>query len=95
MQSHVYFRSPSDSDRTHESDNGTVCQNWYFMWSKDRGLFKGERKAENNYWEDSDGNKDVKDSYKQVTFVTIDGKVHIRSGHLPDQPFVALDYDKC
>ena len=29
--------------------------------------------------------------YSEVTFVTIDGKIHIRSGHLPNEPFVELD----
>lgn len=95
VQSHVYFRSPSDSDRSYDPDNGVACQNWYFMWSKERGIFKGERKADTNYWEDSNGNYECRREYNQVTFVRIDGKVHIRSSHLPDQPFVELDYESC
>ena len=95
VQSHVYFRSPSDSDRSYDPDNGIACQNWYFMWSKERGIFKGERKADTNYWEDSNGNYECRREYNQVTFVRIDGKVHIRSSHLPDQPFVELDYESC
>jgi len=46
-------------------------------------------------WANSDGNRECKDVYKDVTFVTIDGKVHLRSSHLPDQPFVELDVEKC
>jgi hypothetical protein len=30
-----------------------------------------------------------------VTFVRIDGKIYLRSGHLEDQPFVELDVETC
>ena len=46
-------------------------------------------------WSDSTGNQEVKEEYKEVTWVNIDGKMHLRSGHLPDQPFVELDVETC
>jgi len=65
------------------------------MWSHERGLYKGNRNNDTHYWDESSGNADVRSIYKQVTFVRIDEKVYLRSGHLPDQPFVPLDYEKC
>ena len=37
----------------------------------------------------------MKDIFKEVTFVTIEGKIHIRSAHLPIEPFVELDPETC
>ena len=65
------------------------------MWSKERGMFKGVMRASDQYWEESKGDTSVKSIYKQVTFVRIDGKVYLRSGHLEDQPFVELDVETC
>ena len=67
---------------------------YYYMWSVDRGLFKGKI-GDNNFWQESTGCTEVKNTYKAVTFVNIDGKVHLRSGHLPDEPFVELDVETC
>ena len=47
------------------------------------------------YWEDSTGNTSVKSTYNQLTWVRIDGKIYMRSGHLEDQPFVELDTESC
>ena len=68
---------------------------YYYMWSHERGLFKGERNSESNGWNDSSGCTEVKNIYKVLTFVNIDGQVHVRSGHLPDEPFVPLDRETC
>jgi len=45
--------------------------------------------------EDCTGCAETQSIYKEVTWVVIDDKVHIRSAHLPDQPFVELDVDTC
>ena len=58
-------------------------------------MFKGVMRSSDQYWEESKGDTSVKNIYKQVTFVRIDGKVYLRSGHLEDQPFVELDVETC
>lgn len=65
------------------------------MWSKERGIFKGKMRESDQYWEESKGNTAVKSEYKQVTWVRIDGKIYLRSGHLENEPFVELDIDQC
>ena len=65
------------------------------MWSKERGIFKGVMRESDQYWEESRGNTSVKNEYKQVTWVRIDGKIYLRSGHLPNEPFVELDIEEC
>ena len=93
VQSRVTF--VGESDRTQDQDTAIMDSQHYFMWSAERGLFKGERKAESNYWDDSAGCTEVKNTYKTLTFVDIDGTIHVRSGHLPGEPFVPLDRETC
>jgi hypothetical protein len=57
-------------------------------------MFKGNM-GDNFTWAESSGATDVKSVYKNLTFVNIEGKIHIRSGHLPEEPFVALDSETC
>jgi hypothetical protein len=58
-------------------------------------MFKGLMTGDDWEWEKSHGTAEVKGVYKEVTFVLIDGKMHIRSSHLPNEPFVELDPDTC
>ena len=46
-------------------------------------------------WNDSSGSSEGQSTYDNVTFVVIDGQLHMRSSHLPDQPFVPIDKDTC
>jgi len=50
---------------------------------------------EDFYCEECTGSAETQSIYSEVTWVVIDNKVHIRSAHLPDQPFVELDVDTC
>jgi len=84
------------TDATGEADNAIHDDKYYYMWSPENKLYRGEIggvDASSNTWIEKDGNNSA--NYKSVTFVLIDGKVHIRSGHLPEEPFVELDSDKC
>ncbi len=64
MQGHVYFESPSQNDSTLESDNAAADENYYYMWSENRGLFKGEMFGDDWNWNNSNGSAEVKDVYK-------------------------------
>lgn len=61
------------------------------MFSPERGLFRGEMRESDQYWEDSTGCTEVKSTYKDVSMVNIDGQIYIRSSHLPNEPFAPID----
>ena len=94
-QSRVYFESRDD--RTYDEDTAGMDDNYYYMWSHNRGLYKGKIEQENLHWNESKGSQDTQNDHKEceLTFVTIDGKIHIRTGSQPDEPFVELDVETC
>lgn len=52
------------------------------MYSKQRGLWKGEMRTSDWLIGDMSGNNET--NYEDVSFVLIDGQVYMRSSHLPD-----------
>ena len=85
----------NETDNTNLTDAAICDATHYYMFSVQRGLFKGEMRTSDWYWDESKGATDVKNTYTDVTFVVIDGQVHMRSSHLPDEPFAPIDKQTC
>ncbi len=64
IQGHVEFASPSNDDSTHEEDNAACDDKYYYMFSANRGMFKGEMFGDDWNWNRSTGTDKVKDVYK-------------------------------
>ena len=92
MQNKVEYNDATD--RTEDDDVATCDDKFYYSFSRDRGLFKGAMDPETWHWAESHGCREV-DEYGELTFVLIDGTVHVRSSHMPDQPFAELDPETC
>lgn len=71
IQSRVSFSGTDD--RTQDADAGTCDDKYYYMFSHNRGLFKGLARDSDLYWEESSGCTEVASTYKNLTFVRIDG----------------------
>ncbi len=58
------FESPYTNDRTYEQDNAACDDKYYYMWSKHRGMFKGEIFGDDWHWNNATGTDAIKDVYK-------------------------------